>query len=126
MYTNFCCIFPLYLSFLRVTLSFNFLLSFFFSIQCTVTCGQGLRYRVVLCIDHRGLHTGGCSPKTKPHIKEECVVPTPCYKPKGNKAECFSNFSECFRVQPFCFTAGISVSSFPELRFCACLFLSAC
>uniref|UniRef100_A0A8C0MEJ5 ADAMTS like 1 n=1 Tax=Canis lupus familiaris TaxID=9615 RepID=A0A8C0MEJ5_CANLF len=49
---------------------------------CTVTCGQGLRYRVVLCIDHRGMHTGGCSPKTKPHIKEECVIPTPCYKPK--------------------------------------------
>ncbi|XP_030114536.4 ADAMTS-like protein 1 isoform X2 [Taeniopygia guttata] len=49
---------------------------------CTVTCGQGLRYRVVLCIDHRGMHTGGCSSKTKPHIKEECVVPTPCYKPK--------------------------------------------
>ncbi|XP_044795746.1 ADAMTS-like protein 1 isoform X1 [Bubalus bubalis] len=49
---------------------------------CTVTCGQGLRYRVVLCIDHREVHTGGCSPKTKPHIKEECVIPTPCYKPK--------------------------------------------
>ncbi|KAB0368872.1 hypothetical protein FD755_019906 [Muntiacus reevesi] len=51
---------------------------------CTVTCGQGLRYRVVLCIDHREMHTGGCSPKTKPHIKEECIIPTPCYKPKGN------------------------------------------
>ncbi|KAM6183750.1 ADAMTS-like protein 1 isoform 2-T2 [Erethizon dorsatum] len=49
---------------------------------CTVTCGQGLRYRVVLCMDHRGMHTGGCSPKTKPHIKEECIIPTPCYKPK--------------------------------------------
>uniref|UniRef100_A0A8C6CJH8 ADAMTS like 1 n=1 Tax=Moschus moschiferus TaxID=68415 RepID=A0A8C6CJH8_MOSMO len=49
---------------------------------CTVTCGQGLRYRVVLCIDHREMHTGGCSPKTKPHIKEECIIPTPCYKPK--------------------------------------------
>uniref|UniRef100_A0A8D2LH55 ADAMTS like 1 n=1 Tax=Varanus komodoensis TaxID=61221 RepID=A0A8D2LH55_VARKO len=49
---------------------------------CTVTCGQGLRYRVVLCIDYRGMHTGGCSPKTKPHIKEECIIPTPCYKPK--------------------------------------------
>ncbi|NWU09976.1 ATL1 protein, partial [Cephalopterus ornatus] len=49
---------------------------------CTVTCGQGLRYRVVLCLDHRGMHTGGCSPKTKPHIKEECIVPTPCYKPR--------------------------------------------
>ncbi|XP_011363662.1 ADAMTS-like protein 1 [Pteropus vampyrus] len=49
---------------------------------CTVTCGQGLRYRVVLCINHRGMHTGGCSPKTKPHIKEECIIPTPCYKPK--------------------------------------------
>ncbi|XP_037653497.1 ADAMTS-like protein 1 isoform X3 [Choloepus didactylus] len=49
---------------------------------CTVTCGQGLRYRVVLCIDHRGVHTGGCSSKTKPHIKEECIIPTPCYKPK--------------------------------------------
>ncbi|XP_075787629.1 ADAMTS-like protein 1 isoform X6 [Pelodiscus sinensis] len=52
---------------------------------CTVTCGQGLRYRVVLCIDHRGMHTGGCGSKTKPHIKEECIVPTPCYKPKGKK-----------------------------------------
>ncbi|KAK7820351.1 hypothetical protein U0070_007557 [Myodes glareolus] len=49
---------------------------------CTVTCGQGLRYRVVLCIDHRGMHTGGCSAKTKPHIKEECIIPTPCYKPR--------------------------------------------
>ncbi|XP_063311313.1 ADAMTS-like protein 1 isoform X2 [Pelobates fuscus] len=49
---------------------------------CTVTCGHGLRYRVVLCIDHRGIHTGGCSPKTKPHIKEECTVHIPCYKTK--------------------------------------------
>ncbi|XP_023571625.1 ADAMTS-like protein 1 [Octodon degus] len=49
---------------------------------CTVTCGQGLRYRVVLCMDHRGMHTGGCSPKTKPHIKEECIGPTPCYRPR--------------------------------------------
>ncbi|XP_054907133.1 ADAMTS-like protein 1 isoform X4 [Poeciliopsis prolifica] len=47
---------------------------------CTVTCGQGLRYRVVLCIDHRGIHAGGCSPTTKPHIKEECLVAVPCYK----------------------------------------------
>nr|XP_057923011.1 ADAMTS-like protein 1 isoform X1 [Doryrhamphus excisus] len=47
---------------------------------CTVTCGQGLRYRVVLCIDHRGLHAGGCNPSTKPHIKEECLVTVPCYK----------------------------------------------
>uniref|UniRef100_A0A669CNS1 ADAMTS like 1 n=1 Tax=Oreochromis niloticus TaxID=8128 RepID=A0A669CNS1_ORENI len=49
---------------------------------CTVTCGQGLRYRVVLCIDHRGLHAGGCNPTTKPHIKEECLVTVPCYKSK--------------------------------------------
>ncbi|XP_040273173.1 ADAMTS-like protein 1 isoform X2 [Bufo bufo] len=49
---------------------------------CTVTCGHGLRYRVVLCIDHRGIHTGGCSSKTKPHIKEECTVPIPCFKMK--------------------------------------------
>ncbi|KAM9330667.1 ADAMTS-like protein 1 [Gastrophryne carolinensis] len=49
---------------------------------CTVTCGHGLRYRVVLCIDHRGIHTGGCNPKTKPHIKEECTVHIPCYKMK--------------------------------------------
>ncbi|XP_049591165.1 ADAMTS-like protein 1 isoform X3 [Syngnathus scovelli] len=47
---------------------------------CTVTCGQGLRYRVVLCMDHRGLHAGGCDPTTKPHIKEECLVTVPCYK----------------------------------------------
>uniref|UniRef100_A0A8D3D444 ADAMTS-like protein 1 n=1 Tax=Scophthalmus maximus TaxID=52904 RepID=A0A8D3D444_SCOMX len=44
---------------------------------CTVTCGQGLRYRVVLCIDHRGLHAGGCNPTTKPHIKEECLLGLP-------------------------------------------------
>uniref|UniRef100_A0A8D0BGF9 ADAMTS like 3 n=1 Tax=Salvator merianae TaxID=96440 RepID=A0A8D0BGF9_SALMN len=50
--------------------------------QCTVTCGRGLRYRVVLCIDHRGQHTGGCNPQLKLHIKEECVVAVPCYKPK--------------------------------------------
>ncbi|NXS09943.1 ATL1 protein, partial [Neodrepanis coruscans] len=49
---------------------------------CTMTCGQGFTYRVVLCIDHRGMHTGGCSPKIKPHIKEECIVSTPCYKTK--------------------------------------------
>ncbi|XP_030193721.1 ADAMTS-like protein 1 isoform X1 [Gadus morhua] len=48
---------------------------------CTVTCGQGLRYRVVLCIDHRGLHAGGCSSTTKPHIKEGCLVTVPCYRP---------------------------------------------
>ncbi|XP_054858272.1 ADAMTS-like protein 3 [Eublepharis macularius] len=50
--------------------------------QCTVTCGRGLRYRVVLCIDHRGQHTGGCNPQLKLHIKEECIVPVPCYKPR--------------------------------------------
>ncbi|KAH0620007.1 hypothetical protein JD844_014500 [Phrynosoma platyrhinos] len=50
--------------------------------QCTVTCGRGLRYRVVLCIDHRGQHTGGCNSQLKLHIKEECIVPVPCYKPK--------------------------------------------
>ncbi|XP_067885034.1 ADAMTS-like protein 1 [Heterodontus francisci] len=49
---------------------------------CTVTCGHGLRYRVVLCIDHRGLHAGGCNAKAKPHIKEECIITVPCYKPK--------------------------------------------
>ncbi|XP_064421989.1 ADAMTS-like protein 3 isoform X2 [Latimeria chalumnae] len=49
---------------------------------CTVTCGRGLRYRVVLCNDYRGRHTGGCNPKLKPHIKEECVLPIPCYKPR--------------------------------------------
>ncbi|XP_057712084.1 ADAMTS-like protein 1 isoform X2 [Corythoichthys intestinalis] len=48
---------------------------------CTVTCGQGLRYRVVLCIDHRGLHAGGCNPTIKPHIKEECLVTVPCFRP---------------------------------------------
>ncbi|XP_066211666.1 ADAMTS-like protein 3 [Saccopteryx leptura] len=50
--------------------------------QCTVTCGRGLRYRVVLCINHRGQHVGGCNPQLKLHIKEECIVPVPCYKPK--------------------------------------------
>ncbi|XP_066491516.1 ADAMTS-like protein 3 [Tiliqua scincoides] len=50
--------------------------------QCTVTCGRGLRYRVVLCNDHRGQHTGGCNPQLKLHIKEECIVAVPCYKPR--------------------------------------------
>lgn len=51
--------------------------------KCTVTCGRGLRYRVVLCINHRGQHVGGCNPQLKLHIKEECIIPVPCYKPKG-------------------------------------------
>ncbi|XP_060035494.1 ADAMTS-like protein 3 isoform X2 [Erinaceus europaeus] len=50
--------------------------------QCTVTCGHGLRYRVVLCLDHRGQHVGGCSPQQKPHVKEDCVVSTPCHRPR--------------------------------------------
>ncbi|ELW70714.1 ADAMTS-like protein 3 [Tupaia chinensis] len=50
--------------------------------QCTVTCGRGLRYRVVLCINHHGEHVGGCNPQLKLHIKEECVVPIPCHRPK--------------------------------------------
>ncbi|XP_074090087.1 ADAMTS-like protein 3 isoform X2 [Macrotis lagotis] len=50
--------------------------------QCTVTCGRGLRYRVVLCINHNGQHVGGCNPQLKLHIKEECIIPVPCYKPK--------------------------------------------
>ncbi|MFT7816482.1 ADAMTS-like protein 3, partial [Arapaima gigas] len=50
--------------------------------QCTVTCGRGLRYRVVLCIDHRGQHTGGCNAGLKPHIKEDCLVPVTCHKPQ--------------------------------------------
>nr|XP_032803418.1 ADAMTS-like protein 1 isoform X1 [Petromyzon marinus] len=50
--------------------------------SCTATCGRGLRYRVVLCMDYRGHHAGGCNPKIKPHIKEECIVPVPCYKIK--------------------------------------------
>uniref|UniRef100_A0A7N6FC88 ADAMTS-like 3 n=1 Tax=Anabas testudineus TaxID=64144 RepID=A0A7N6FC88_ANATE len=50
--------------------------------QCTVTCGRGLRYRVVLCIDHRGQHIGGCEASVKPHVKEECLVPIACHKPR--------------------------------------------
>uniref|UniRef100_A0AAQ5ZT26 ADAMTS-like 3 n=1 Tax=Amphiprion ocellaris TaxID=80972 RepID=A0AAQ5ZT26_AMPOC len=50
--------------------------------QCTVTCGHGLRYRVVLCIDHRGQHIGGCDTSLKPHIKEDCLVPIACQKPR--------------------------------------------
>ncbi|XP_056590739.1 ADAMTS-like protein 3 isoform X2 [Triplophysa dalaica] len=53
--------------------------------QCTVTCGPGLRYRVVLCVDHRGQHTGGCDPHHKPHIKEDCLVPVACHKPQENQ-----------------------------------------
>uniref|UniRef100_H3C8D2 ADAMTS/ADAMTS-like cysteine-rich domain-containing protein n=1 Tax=Tetraodon nigroviridis TaxID=99883 RepID=H3C8D2_TETNG len=48
---------------------------------CTATCGQGLRYRVVLCMDQRGLHAGGCDPTAKPPIKEACLAALPCYKP---------------------------------------------
>ncbi|CAL8404598.1 unnamed protein product [Boreogadus saida] len=50
--------------------------------QCTVTCGRGLRYRVVLCLDHRGQHIGGCPPPLKPHVKEDCLVPVACHKPR--------------------------------------------
>ncbi|KAM7406639.1 hypothetical protein PAMP_001006 [Pampus punctatissimus] len=50
--------------------------------QCTVTCGRGLHYRVVLCIDHRGQHIGGCDPAFKPHVKEDCLVPIACHKPR--------------------------------------------
>ncbi|KAL2088974.1 hypothetical protein ACEWY4_015873 [Coilia grayii] len=50
--------------------------------QCTVTCGRGLRYRVVLCIDHQGQHTGGCNVRSKPHVKEDCLVPIACHKPR--------------------------------------------
>uniref|UniRef100_A0A8D3B2Z3 ADAMTS-like 3 n=1 Tax=Scophthalmus maximus TaxID=52904 RepID=A0A8D3B2Z3_SCOMX len=50
--------------------------------QCTVTCGRGLRYRVVLCIDHRGQHIGGCEASLKPHVKEDCLVPIACHKPR--------------------------------------------
>ncbi|XP_071329077.1 ADAMTS-like protein 3 isoform X3 [Trachinotus anak] len=50
--------------------------------QCTVTCGRGLRYRVVLCIDHRGQHIGGCEASVKPHVKEDCLVPVACHKPR--------------------------------------------
>ncbi|XP_056134285.1 ADAMTS-like protein 3 [Lampris incognitus] len=50
--------------------------------QCTVTCGRGLRYRVVLCIDHRGQHIGGCKTALKPHVKEDCLVPIACHKPR--------------------------------------------
>ncbi|CAL8246654.1 unnamed protein product [Lota lota] len=50
--------------------------------QCTVTCGRGLRYRVVLCLDHRGQHIGGCPPALKPHVKEDCLVPIACHKPR--------------------------------------------
>ncbi|XP_042615423.1 ADAMTS-like protein 3 isoform X4 [Cyprinus carpio] len=53
--------------------------------QCTVTCGPGLRYRVVLCVDHSGQHTGGCNPHLKPHIKEDCLVPVACHKPRENQ-----------------------------------------
>ncbi|KAJ3581136.1 hypothetical protein NHX12_017006, partial [Muraenolepis orangiensis] len=49
---------------------------------CTVTCGHGLRYRVVLCLDHRGQHIGGCPPPLKPHVKEDCLVPVACHKPR--------------------------------------------
>ncbi|XP_012588151.1 PREDICTED: ADAMTS-like protein 3 [Condylura cristata] len=50
---------------------------------CTVTCGRGLRYRVVLCVSHRGEHVAGCSPQLRLHSKEECVVPAPCPRPRG-------------------------------------------
>nr|XP_003198947.4 ADAMTS-like protein 3 [Danio rerio] len=53
--------------------------------QCTVTCGPGLRYRVVLCVDYNGQHAGGCNPHLKPHIKEDCLVPIACHKPRENQ-----------------------------------------
>uniref|UniRef100_UPI00358E1C5B ADAMTS-like protein 1 isoform X2 n=1 Tax=Myxine glutinosa TaxID=7769 RepID=UPI00358E1C5B len=49
---------------------------------CTVTCGQGLRYRVVLCINHAGEHVGGCNSQIKPHVKEDCIASVPCFRPR--------------------------------------------
>lgn len=112
----FCCTFSFYvLLLLHTTIILSFLLLFF---QCTVTCGQGLRYRVVLCIDHRGMHTGGCSSKTKPHIKEECIVPTPCYKPKGNERKILMNFFVCMltKLQKFLDYRNVSDLNFPKLE----------
>nr|XP_054329743.1 ADAMTS-like protein 3 [Pongo pygmaeus] len=54
--------------------------------QCMVTCGRGLRYQVVVCINHHGEHVGGCDPQLKLHVKEECVISIPCYKPKEKKS----------------------------------------
>lgn len=92
--------------------------------QCTVTCGQGLRYRVVLCIDHRGLHAGGCNPTTKPHIKEECLVTVPCYKPIGGAfflSWCFKLMSNSKINHPSSFPLwGISLR-YPPSRGQACV-----
>lgn len=61
-----------------------------------MSCGQGLRYRVVLCLDHRGQHAGGCNPTSKPQVKEACLGAAPCYKaPGGSPNLCFHPHQSC-------------------------------
>lgn len=78
--------------------------------QCTVTCGRGLRYRVVLCIDHRGQHVGGCSPSLKPHVKEDCLVPVACHKPRGGTLMTYSSVCVCTCLDVFVGTKNLNVS----------------
>lgn len=62
-----------------------------------MSCGQGLRYRVVLCLDHRGQHAGGCDPAAKPQVKEACLGAVPCYKPPSGSLLrlCFCPHQSC-------------------------------
>uniref|UniRef100_A0A8C4Q6Q0 ADAMTS like 1 n=1 Tax=Eptatretus burgeri TaxID=7764 RepID=A0A8C4Q6Q0_EPTBU len=62
---------------------------------CTVTCGQGLRYRVVLCINHAGEHVGGCNSQIKPHVKEDCIASVPCFRPRVSACFLPHSWSAC-------------------------------
>lgn len=49
-------------------------------LQCTRTCGEGARYRRVLCVDEdKGgeVHGGLCDPSKRPADRESCSV-QPC------------------------------------------------
>lgn len=93
----------------RCDVNLNPLISF----QCTVTCGRGLRYRVVLCIDHRGQHIGGCETSLKPHVKEDCLVPVACHKPRGGKLFYFLLKSKHVCQQPVCFYQNVNIVYIP-------------
>lgn len=52
-------------------------LSFLF-MQCSVTCGTGVRTRTIECRDGVGAISRDCDPAERPHIEQECKTNVAC------------------------------------------------